>query len=34
LVVGKRTADAMAAGPTDRVWSLSEWLAYPVVQRK
>jgi IS1 family transposase len=25
---------AMAAGLTDRVWSLSEWLAYPVVQRK
>jgi hypothetical protein len=29
----KRTP-AMAAGLTDRVWSLNEWLAYPVVQRK
>jgi IS1 family transposase len=25
---------AMAAGLTDRVWSLAEWLAYPTVQRK
>jgi IS1 family transposase len=25
---------AMAAGLTDRVWSLDEWLTYPVVQRK
>jgi hypothetical protein len=25
---------AKAAGLTDRAWSLSEWLAYPVVQRK
>ncbi len=25
---------AMAAGLTDHVWSLSEWLAYPAVQRK
>ena len=25
---------AMAAGLTDRVWSLREWLTYPVVQRK
>jgi IS1 family transposase len=25
---------AMAAGLTDRVWSLSEWLIYPAVQRK
>lgn len=25
---------AMAAGLTDHVWSLSEWLTYPVVQRK
>ena len=29
----KRTP-AMAAGLADRVWSLNEWLAYPVVQRK
>jgi hypothetical protein len=25
---------AMAAGLTDHVWTLSEWLAYPAVQRK
>ncbi|VTR97311.1 Marine sediment metagenome DNA, contig: S01H1_L04904 OS=marine sediment metagenome GN=S01H1_13053 PE=4 SV=1 [Gemmata massiliana] len=25
---------AMAAGLTDRVWALSEWLNYPAVQRK
>ena len=25
---------AMAAGLTDHVWALSEWLTYPVVQRK
>jgi hypothetical protein len=25
---------AMAAGLTDHVWSLSEWLTYPAVQRK
>jgi IS1 family transposase len=25
---------AMAAGLTDHVWSLTEWLAYPAVQRK
>jgi IS1 family transposase len=25
---------AMAAGLTDRVWSLAEWLAFPAVQRK
>ncbi len=25
---------AMAAGLTDHVWSLSEWLSYPAVQRK
>lgn len=25
---------AMAAGLTDRVWSLNQWLAYPTVQRK
>ena len=25
---------AMAAGLTDRIWSLKEWLTYPVVQRK
>ena len=30
---GKRTP-AMAAGLTDHVWSLSEWLTYPAVQRK
>jgi len=24
----------MAAGLTDRVWSVAEWLAYPAVQRK
>jgi len=29
----KRTP-GMAAGLTDHVWSLNEWLAYPVVQRK
>ena len=29
----KRTP-AMAAGQTDHVWSLNEWLAYPVVQSK
>lgn len=25
---------AMAAGLTDRIWALSEWLTYPTVQRK
>ncbi|MBY0460911.1 MAG: hypothetical protein K2V38_26625 [Gemmataceae bacterium] len=30
----RRQTPAMAAGLADRVWSLSEWLAYPVVQRK
>ena len=30
---GERTP-AMAAGLTDHVWSLSEWLTYPTVQRK
>lgn len=25
---------AMAAGLTDRIWSLKEWLTYPAVQRK
>ena len=25
---------AMVAGLTERAWSLSEWLAYPIVQRK
>jgi hypothetical protein len=25
---------AMAAGLTDHVWSLAEWLAFPAVQRK
>jgi hypothetical protein len=29
----KRTP-AMAAGLTDHVWSIAEWLTYPVVQRK
>ncbi len=28
----KRTP-AMAAGLTDHVWSLAEWLAFPAVQR-
>jgi hypothetical protein len=31
--VRPRTA-AMAAGLTDHVWSLAEWLAFPAVQRK
>jgi IS1 family transposase len=30
----QRRTPAMAAGLTDHVWSLSEWLAYPAVQRK
>jgi hypothetical protein len=30
----RRRAPATAAGSADRVWSVSEWLAYPVVQRK
>lgn len=25
---------AMAAGLTDRVWPLAEWLTYPAVQRR
>ena len=25
---------AMAAGLTDHVWSIREWLTYPVVQRE
>lgn len=29
-----RRTPAMAAGLTDHVWSLSEWLAYPAVQQK
>jgi hypothetical protein len=29
----KRTP-AMAAGLTDRIWSIKEWVTYPVVQRK
>ena len=30
----RQRTPAMAAGLTDHAWSLSEWLAYPVVQRK
>jgi IS1 family transposase len=30
----RQRTPAMAAGLTDHVWSLSEWLTYPVVQRK
>jgi IS1 family transposase len=30
----RQRTPATAAGLTDRVWSLSEWLAYPAVQRK
>jgi hypothetical protein len=30
----RQRTPAMAAGLTDHVWSLHEWLAYPVVQRK
>ena len=30
----RQRTPAMAAGLTDRVWSLNEWLNYPVVQRK
>jgi len=30
----QRRTPAMAAGLTDHVWSLSEWLAFPAVQRK
>jgi IS1 family transposase len=30
----QRRTPAMAAGLADRVWSLNEWLTYPVVQRK
>jgi IS1 family transposase len=29
-----RRTPAMAAGLTDHVWSLAEWLAFPAVQRK
>lgn len=29
----RQRTPAMAAGLTDHVWSLSEWLAYPAVQR-
>ena len=29
----QRRTPAMAAGLTDHVWSLAEWLAYPTVQR-
>lgn len=30
----RQRTPAMVAGLTDRVWSLNQWLAYPVVQRK
>jgi IS1 family transposase len=30
----RQRTPAMAAGLTDHVWSLNEWLTYPVVQRK
>ena len=30
----RQRTPAMAAGLTDRVWSLSEWINYPAVQRK
>lgn len=30
----RQRTPAMAAGLTDHVWSLNEWLAYPAVQRK
>lgn len=30
----ERRTPAMAAGLTDHVWSLAEWLAFPAVQRK
>jgi IS1 family transposase len=30
----QRRTPAMAAGLTDHVWSLAEWLAFPAVQRK
>ena len=30
----QRRTPAMAAGLTDRVWSLAEWLAFPAVQRR
>lgn len=30
----RQRTPAMVAGLTDHVWALSEWLAYPVVQRK
>jgi hypothetical protein len=29
----RRRSPAMAAGLTDHVWTMSEWLAYPAVQR-
>jgi IS1 family transposase len=31
---GRPRTPAIAAGLTDHVWSLAEWLAYPAVQRK
>ena len=30
----QRRTPAMAAGLTDRVWTLSEWLTLPAVQRR
>ena len=30
----RQRTPAMVAGLTDRVWSLNQWLTYPVVQRK
>jgi len=30
----RQRTPAMAAGLTDRVWSLNEWLTFSVVQRK
>jgi hypothetical protein len=31
---GRQRTPARAAGLTDRIWSLHEWLTYPVIQRK
>jgi len=30
----RQRTPAMAAGLTDRIWALKEWLCYPGVQRK